>query len=917
MDSLAAFHTQSLSFPLNDLSTLASAQLALVQFHPDADSALVERARIEWMRRRLGWMEGERAHAERNEGGEDAVKEEETDGVKQEEAEAKREVEEISLLDSDDDGSGSDVELVVKKEGQVKREGKAQPSMQRKKKRKSGEADASSSSSSAARPAKAKRTPSGGTASTSRAVLPPPPPPPASAAAPAGPNKLLKLPSFRRNASSSTPPVPPMPPSDDEPLPFSLPGLAPARPPPPPAPVVRRADQPPPPDLLYRRRSPSPAAEGTRAAEPEPLVFVPNYGAKRDRGEGGLPDYVVDSFPDRDPNVPFVYRAPPPDPTFTPLPAHADEDGEAVAPVELRKQLITVRVAGLASHISWELLFRFLVRGRKLKPRPLAVRRLEETETVEYWPEPEDWQGTEGDARTWLLAFRTLQDAQAVVDYNQGKQLPDFDNYPRTIDASFVSPAYEALSAAAVAAAAAAAPPPPTASTAGATASEAASAPKPPPTALLTPAELFALRQKADEEELAVEWKWGEMSDETRRDWRAYFRLPTSRRCPPHDFIDEENGGCAIGEEYDAERQRLEYVSMVGGKLLAVPLAEKRAMYAEAKKQIYLERREAWNAWADRVDPADAATDPSKPELPTYPLDEVAEPRVEAKEKALEAKREEERKVADKRLIDAFRALAEQSKRYEEERKEREARMDASFERTLALFSAAVDRVGERSLAGPRAAETPTSTIAVHHPAAGSSAKAPDPAAPPATSPKSSASTAHASSAVPLGPLKRAGTTAVPPRPVDSQPPSISVAMPSSASPSLSSTAPAPPATSAREKPAQLDARKRELAAKELSAFGFAIKAKGPPAVSTSAASAAPTSAPPPAPRKVSSSSTLAVSVGAPPTPVWGSSSSTTAASAAIPSPPTPAVAPVTPPARNRASSPRSTLNIAKRRREE
>lgn len=52
-------HASSLDFALNDIPALSSTQLALVLFHPYSTPAHVDRARIEFMRRREVFLAAE------------------------------------------------------------------------------------------------------------------------------------------------------------------------------------------------------------------------------------------------------------------------------------------------------------------------------------------------------------------------------------------------------------------------------------------------------------------------------------------------------------------------------------------------------------------------------------------------------------------------------------------------------------------------------------------------------------------------------------------------------------------------------------------------------------------------------------------------------------------------------------------
>ncbi|GAA5917849.1 hypothetical protein JCM6882_001713 [Rhodosporidiobolus microsporus] len=671
-DPLAALHTHSLSFSLDDLEALSSAQLALVQFHPEASELQQERAKLVFVQRRRGWLEEqkkvgpvkrEEEAVEVNVKMEGAVKREEKEEedvkpVKLEREEraappvrVKQEVEEISLLDEDDD----DEPVIIKGGKADKGKGKATaPPLP--KKRKSDPAEASSSSF---RAAKAPRR------------VPPPPPPPLPPAETASPpaaladsgNKLLKLPSFRRTTSNPRPP--PQPEPEEEPLPFSLPGL---KPPPRPAPSAPAAPTVPPPsinlDALFRTTLPR---SPPRTASPPPLPlpeFRPNHATlAHDRAHAWLPDWVVESFSSdeqaKDPH--FVYRPPPVDPEWHDLPPESKEDAEGLAPEELRKQLVTVKVSGLDETLTAELLFRFLVRGKRLHPRPLAIRRLDEVE--------DGWSSVDGrmevPAKPFLVAFRSLEDAQRAISYSSNKQLPNVpEGWSNYLTLSFAAPWP---------------PPPPKPTPPSAATSSTSSIAHIPPEPQLTPLERHLQLIKAADAELAIEWKWGELSEEVRRTWRERERLPTSKRCPPRD-ISAGDSDWVISDEYEEELERI----LNPTDALVLFKAKQRVEIAKEKKAIYLERCKVWNVWSDKADPKNVDPhDPSKPEIPTYPFDDVAKERIEARKAVERQKRQEELDASIAALAAAVkRGAAEDEARWEATRQ----RMEEETARTKAFI---------------------------------------------------------------------------------------------------------------------------------------------------------------------------------------------------------------------------------------
>ncbi|GAA6014911.1 hypothetical protein JCM10207_002222 [Rhodosporidiobolus poonsookiae] len=600
-DLLASFHSQSLSFPLDNLSGLSSAHLALVQFHPEATEEQQERAKLLFFQRRVS-ARGAGVKLESVEQAledvkpcikpdpelkaEKRVKVEQ--GVERQtgEVKVKQEVPEISLLDDDDD----EVEILST---QTKREGSAAP-----KKRKSDPAASSSRPSKTAKQALSTSAPA-----SSRSTPAP------STPVRSGSNDLIKkLPSFRRVASSSQAPTPapvpaPAPPSvdDDEygAMPFGMPGLVPRRPPTlaptnPPAPLAP-ADPPvatpvaaPAPfslDELYRPPSRSPQPEVPLRA---PLEFKPNYGARPARPYSILPSYVVDSLPEVK-LYPFTFRPPPPDPEWTPphaAPARGPLPDEQ-APPELRSQLYTVRFDSIACYVTPEAFFRFLVRGaRRLRPRPLAMREEEFDVLVDH--------NDEGfPIRSFLYAFKSLADAHNMVTDNNGKILPDVEE-AGMIGAGLVAGPWP-------------------------TAADGSPAP---------PAEMYAYEQRAARAELAVAWKWRELSDEVRRTWLQRKQLPTSKRCPQRDII-EDDADCIISEEYRDE---------LDATRTSMPLEKerkraRRALIATEKKAIYLERCTVWNRFVDRPDRDEALKNGEvAPDWPSYPLDALAIARLKPRE---------------------------------------------------------------------------------------------------------------------------------------------------------------------------------------------------------------------------------------------------------------------------------------------
>ncbi|GAA5878248.1 hypothetical protein JCM8547_007539 [Rhodosporidiobolus lusitaniae] len=651
--SLENLHTHDLSFSPTDLGALSSAQLALVQFHPEAegDERVQLSARVEFLRRREEWRRGEVKQVEKLEKVKEEKEEEDVKPVKKGEREEKevrvmKEVEDISLLDIDDD---EEIVIVKREKGKAREDSRPQA----KKRKSDGAAELSSSSSRRTKTAKRSSLDSAEAPAPRVRVVPPAPRPLSTA------QKVSKLPSF--------------PPHRLQPktTPFSvrcrrrIPTLRHAGPQTSPTPrreTPHRSSQPRHPLPLFR------SSFSTSTASPPvlpPPTFVPKHSATlaRDKPFPWLSDFVVDSAPKDEPWQAWDFRPPPVDPEWLPLPPNAAEDPEGVAPSALRNSLTTVRISGLGHRTTWELLFRFLVRGaRRMRPRPLAMRD----------------KGAEDGERSFLLAFRYPIDAWSTVFDMRGKQFPDFlDERFYTCATLIVDPEFE----------------------------------PPNPPAGATPEDLILRRNSNQAKEDAVAWKWGELSSETQRAWRTYRSLHTSRRCPPREVL-EDNRDSIISQDHHAELSQIRFRASSDANvfnLLAAEMAsKKRRFYHEEKKALYLERCRVWTDFAMRPDGQEAYEKGEAPPWPAYPLDEAVKVKVKArmeekqkreeeKQKREEEQREEEqqrqRRETDALILEAVRSHEQWAKEAKELKEEREKlqealmkRMDDTFKRTLSAI---------------------------------------------------------------------------------------------------------------------------------------------------------------------------------------------------------------------------------------
>lgn len=469
-------HQVDLNFSLDDLPSLSSTQLALVHFNVGATELHRAHAELLFMQRRALWLDDEREKLRAEQEERDRVKEEKDEEAKVEIAPApaakKKVVEEITLDDTDDD---EELMVVSMRKGKGKRKEVA-PTKKVKKgtKRKSEEANLAS------RPQIPKRTSSARSNSNDTTSSPPNPLP--------LPNRLAKLPSFKRTNRPSQPLLLPLPPPD--------------------APTISE-------ESVDQRYAP---------------IFVPNHSATLAHE---LPSFLREDAT-KDSQGRFAFRPPPPGPFFTPLPSTADEDPDGKAPSELVKQLTTLIFPNLDVTVTTHLLLLFLARNQpRLHPRPLAMRRFNSA---------------------ILVAFKSSKDAQQCIDMSTGKQLPDIDEDARTLEPEEFLNWVEKTHG---------------------------------------PMHIPELEKQAREkgEELdVVEWKWGELSDEVRRDWRKYEEIPRARVMPRLDVPSE----VFVSQEYEEEVEILTNSESLDDDDIE-RTRQNRQKLSKLKVDIYGERVKAWN----------------------------------------------------------------------------------------------------------------------------------------------------------------------------------------------------------------------------------------------------------------------------------------------------------------------------------
>ncbi|GAA5869398.1 hypothetical protein JCM16303_000455 [Sporobolomyces ruberrimus] len=337
-------------------------------------------------------------------------------------------------------------------------------------------------------------------------------------------------------------------------------------------------------------------------------VFVPNPIATRAHN---LPSFLAREDTAQDSNGRFAFRPPPPGPFFPPVPPSALEASKRDAPPELVKQLTTIGYPALDKRITCHLLFLFLSRNQpKLAPRPIAMRK------TEYGI---------------FVAFKSKQDAEQMKEMSLHKVLPNLDNLDG--DSEYDNDEYEEYTYEG---------------------------------RILNPwlfdeeTILTMHCGQVSKESIAetfegwkdgtLDWKWGELSDEVRRDWKKHERLPRARVMPRRDVPE----GTFISEEYQEEVEILNDpydCATAWGRVERESRSikktrERRRRLDKIKAELYVQRCEALDAWyLENPGIEDYSTRPSFPALPS---DESCIPKLEAVEE--EANRRKATDVAPVQL---------------------------------------------------------------------------------------------------------------------------------------------------------------------------------------------------------------------------------------------------------------------------
>ncbi|GAA5844045.1 hypothetical protein JCM9279_003712 [Rhodotorula babjevae] len=625
-------HTHSLSFPLDALDTLSSTQLALVQFHPQAADTQTARARALFVHRRMAWLEQEMVRARAREQVADAAA-----------AAARREVDRsrtplARVKEGQDEGlvelqpeAGSSTSMPASSSppvdetpsGSVKREGGEEerevrprqlegPRLSARVLSPSATPTPAPTLTAASAPTRAVDHPARPTTtSTSTTVDPrrrPRPPAPQPAPAPAAIVKHeVEVISLLDDDDDDEPEdrpfaLPrakaPRPSSDAQVIsPSSSPRLSPstkrssdavvaaggsrpskaprralsaASPPLPPTadrlkamPSFRRKGQASPPTIELPTRGAGLVPTPTPTPPPAPATFVPkpNPLATTAASSALAPVFPAPAPSSSRTTVPRGIQAalragrapsqndwefehwlqpPSPFPTFVALGAPAVDKGavDPIAPAFARR-LYTVRVHGLSDECTAAAVFWFMMRNEgRLRPRPLAIRSTDE-------PAPYLDGLYQPRQPVFFFAFGSLEAAELISKDNDQRLLPDMED-PRQISIELVRDAVPANAT-------------------------------------------WEARRASEAKELAVDWRWGELSDEARWYWTRRADLPPSPVCPR--FEDVEVEGRPLSDEYSAEVDRI--VADATGE----PLPSTRDKLMTRKKDLYNSRRNKWRAW--------------------------------------------------------------------------------------------------------------------------------------------------------------------------------------------------------------------------------------------------------------------------------------------------------------------------------
>ncbi|GAA5923804.1 hypothetical protein JCM3775_000513 [Rhodotorula graminis] len=583
-------HTQSLSFSLDALDALSSAQLALVQFHPRADDAQTARARALFVRRRMAWLEQEMDRATaREQAAVTAAAERELDRSRSPFARVKEEQDESLVELQPEAGRSTSVSTsspAAQDEssvGAAKREGG-----QKEREVQHRQLDAPRPPPRVLSPS-ATPTPTGATASTSaRAIgrVPraaatttsttvdprrrPRPPAPAPAPVPATAVvvkreveeiSLLDDDDDEREGRPSAPPraqglSPPTKRSGDvaaaagaRPSKAPRRALSAASPPLPPTaerlkamPSFRRKGQMSPPLVeLSTRGGLVPTPTPTPTPPPAPTFLPHSLNSTSLARPVASTDHS--SFAPPPPSSSLRALAPPAVavPDFVALGAPAVEQGAAdpIAPA-LARRMYTVRVHGLSDYCTAALVYYFLMRNQgRLRPRPLAIRAEDGPRCLEG--------ACQARHPVFFFAFGSLEAAELIVTDNDRRLLPNMDQYePRQISIELVR---DDVSADAT----------------------------------------WEARRASEAKELEVGWRWGELSDEARWYWARRADLPPSPVCPR--FEDVEIKGRPVSDEYSDEADRIDAEATGKSTVRA------QAHLLSLKKDLYNSCRQLWRAW--------------------------------------------------------------------------------------------------------------------------------------------------------------------------------------------------------------------------------------------------------------------------------------------------------------------------------
>ncbi|GAA5987059.1 hypothetical protein JCM10908_001009 [Rhodotorula pacifica] len=129
--------------------------------------------------------------------------------------------------------------------------------------------------------------------------------------------------------------------------------------------------------------------------------------------------------------------------------------------------------------------------------------------------------------------------------------------------------------------------------------------------------------KKGEEGEVALGWTWGELSDELRDEWLASERLPHYRVCPRYEFEADIDNHVLINDEYEDE---VTHILKLENRKDRLRRKASRPHIEKKKLKLYNERCHSWLSWLKRSEAERAqALENGEIEWPLWPDDAAVE----------------------------------------------------------------------------------------------------------------------------------------------------------------------------------------------------------------------------------------------------------------------------------------------------